>query len=74
MCRSSGQVLESLVKTGIPSRGEMIDAAMAACAECVMLNKGPHVGAAVDALDGLLRRMAEHQFKKTPRLRALQSW
>ena len=68
------QVLESLVKTGMPSRGEMTDAAMAARAEGVMLNKGPHVAAAIDALDGLLRRMAEHQFKKTPRLRALQSW
>ena len=68
------QVLESLVKTGMPSRGEMTDAAMAARAECVMLNKGPHVAAAIDVLDRLLRRMAEHQFKKTPRLRALQSW
>ncbi len=68
------QVLESLIKTGIPSRGEMTDAAMAARAECVMLNKGPNVATAVEALDGLLRRMAEHQFKKTPRLRALRSW
>ena len=68
------QVLESLVKKGLPSRGDMTDAAMSARAECVMLNKGPNVGAAVAALDGLLRRMAEHQFKKTPRLRALRSW
>ncbi len=35
------QVLEHLVEKGMPSRGEMTDAAMAACAECVMLNKGP---------------------------------
>ena len=68
------QVLESLVKKGLPSRGDMTDAAMSARAECVMLNKGPNVGAAIGALDGLLRRMAEHQFKKTPRLRALRSW
>ncbi len=68
------QVLESLVKKGLPSRGDMTDAAMAARAECVMLNKGPNVGAAIGALDGLLRRMSEHQFKKTPRLRALRSW
>lgn len=68
------QVLESLVRKGLPSRGDMTDAAMAARAECVMLNKGPNVGAAIEALDGLLRRMAEHQFKKTPRLRALRSW
>jgi len=26
------------------------------------------------ALDGLPRRLAEHPFKKTPRLRALRSW
>jgi pyruvate kinase len=68
------QVLESLIKKGLPSRGDMTDAAMAARAECVMLNKGPNVGAAIGALDGLLRRMSEHQFKKTPRLRALRSW
>jgi pyruvate kinase len=68
------QVLESLVKTGIASRGEMTDAAMAGRAECVMLNKGPNVGAAVEALDHLLRRMAGHQSKKTPQLRALGSW
>jgi pyruvate kinase len=68
------QVLESLIKKGLPSRGDMTDAAMAARAECVMLNKGPNVGAAVDALDSLLRRMGEHQFKKTPRLRALRAW
>jgi len=68
------EVQQSRIKTGIPSRGEMTDATMAARAECVMLNKGPNVAAAVEALDGLLRRMAEHQFKKTPRLRALRSW
>ncbi|MFM2044659.1 MAG: hypothetical protein RLY86_3235 [Pseudomonadota bacterium] len=68
------QVLESLVKDGLPTRGEMTDAAMSARAECVMLNKGPNVVAAVTALDGLLSRMAAHQVKKTPRLRALASW
>ncbi len=68
------QVLEQLVKHGIPSRGEMTDAAMAARAECVMLNKGPYVGEALDVLDRLMTRMGEHQRKKTPILRALQSW
>src|SRR5581483_6356023 len=68
------QVLEDLVKKGLPSRGEMTDAAMAARAECVLLNKGPNVAAAVDVLDRLLRRMGEHQIKKTPTLRALRSW
>ena len=68
------QVLEELVKKGLPSRGEMTDAAMAARAECVLLNKGPNVAAAVGVLDRLLRRMGEHQVKKTPTLRALRSW
>jgi pyruvate kinase len=68
------QVLEDLVKSGLPSRGEMTDAAMASRAECVMLNKGRHVDEAVVVLDHLLRRMSEHQLKKTPTLRALKSW
>ncbi|MCO6185343.1 pyruvate kinase [Rhizobium sp. L1K21] len=68
------QVLEDLVKTGLPSRGEMTDAAMASRAECVMLNKGPAVGEAVTLLDTLLARMDGHVFKKTPTLRALHTW
>jgi pyruvate kinase len=68
------QVLEGMVKSGLPTRGEMTDAAMAARAECVMLNKGPNIGDAVTALRSLLLRMGEHQTKKTSRLRALRSW
>lgn len=68
------QVLEDLVKDGVPWRGEMTDAAMASRAECVMLNKGPAVGQAVEVLDRLLARMDAHVFKKTPTLRALMSW
>ncbi len=68
------QVMEHLVKKGVPSRGEMTDAAMAARAECVMLNKGPYLLRAVDQLDALFVRMGAHQHKKTPRLRALTSW
>ena len=68
------QVLENLVKKGMPSRAEMTDAAMAERAECVMLNKGPFLAAAVTTLDEVLRRMQAHQIKKTPQLRALQSW
>lgn len=68
------QVLEDLVKDGLPSRGEMTDAAMAARAECVMLNKGPAVAEAVTLLDHLMSRMDEHMHKKTPTLRALKSW
>jgi pyruvate kinase len=68
------QVLESLVKNGAPSRGEMTDAAMAERAECVMLNKGPFIAEAITILDDVLRRMQAHQSKKTPQLRALRSW
>jgi pyruvate kinase len=68
------QVLEEMVKSGLPTRGEMTDAAMAGRAECVMLNKGPNVGEAITALRSLLQRMMEHQSKKTARLRALRSW
>jgi pyruvate kinase len=68
------QVLESLVKEGAPSRGEMTDAAMAERAECVMLNKGPFIAQAITILDDVLTRMETHQLKKTPQLRALHSW
>lgn len=68
------QVLESFVKDGMPSRGEMTDAAMAARAECVMLNKGPYIADAITMIDDLLRRMREHQNKKSPQMRALRSW
>jgi pyruvate kinase len=68
------QVLESLAKTGLPSRAEITDAAMGVRAECVMLNKGPHILEAIRALDNILRRMQEHQSKKMPLLRQLKSW
>jgi len=68
------QVLETLVKKGVPSRAEITDAAMAERAECVMLNKGPYIALAVDILDDVLARMEAHQQKKTPQLRALNSW
>jgi pyruvate kinase len=68
------QVLENLVKDGIPSRGEMSDVAMSERAECVMLNKGSFIAEAIGILDDVLTRMETHQLKKTPQLRALHSW
>lgn len=65
------QVLESMARTGLPSRAEVTDAAMGVRAECVMLNKGPHIVATVRALDDILRRMQDHQVKKRPMLRRL---
>jgi pyruvate kinase len=66
------QVLEHLTKEGIPSRAEITDAAMGQRAECVMLNKGPHVVEAVQTLDNILKRMADHQAKKRSMLRPLK--
>jgi pyruvate kinase len=64
-------VLESLAKQGTVSRPEITDAAMSVRAECVMLNKGPYIRAAVRILGDVLQRMEAHQFKKVSRLRAL---
>ena len=36
-----------------------------------MLNKGPHILAAIRTLDNILRLMKAHQFKKTARMRKL---
>jgi pyruvate kinase len=65
------QVFESLAKNGTASRPEITDAAMAARAECVMLNKGPYIDFAVSILSDVLQRMGAHQYKKISRLRAL---
>ena len=68
------QVLETLAKTGLPSRAEITDAAMGERAECVMLNKGPHIKEAMCTLNDILHRMQAHHDKKRPLLRALHAW
>jgi pyruvate kinase len=68
------QVLESLAKSGMPSRAEISDAAMGNRAECVMLNKGPHIVEAIRVLDNILQRMQAHQNKKRSMLRRLHWW
>ena len=65
------QVLESLAKSGIPSRAEITDAAMGERAECVMLNKGPYIVSAVRILADILRRMQPFYEKKNSLLRKL---
>ncbi len=65
------QVLESMVKLGIPSRAEITDAAMAERAECIMLNKGEYLLNALAVLDSVVMRMQNHQSKKTSKFRAL---
>jgi pyruvate kinase len=57
------QVLESLAKDGLPSRAEVTDAAMSTRAECVMLNKGPHIDEAIRFLTDVSRRMGRHTSK-----------
>jgi len=66
------QVLESLAKTGVPSRAEVTDAMAGTRAECVMLNKGPHVDEAVEFLVDVIARSRGHQEKKRPMLRRLR--
>jgi pyruvate kinase len=68
------EVFASLVAEGRPSRAETTDAAMASRADCVMLNKGPHLVEAVAVMADVLRRMDRHMAKKTARLSALSSW
>jgi pyruvate kinase len=66
------QVLDTLARTGVPSRAEVTDAAASVAAECVMLNKGPYVDEAVRVLSDILMRMEKHHYKKRSLLRKLR--
>ncbi len=68
------QVLENLAKTGQPSRAEITDAAISQRAECVMLNKGPHIIEAIHALDDILDLMDQAQTKSRALMRHIRSW
>ena len=59
------QVLENEAKKGLPSRAEITDAAESQQADCVMLNKGPHILATIRTLDSILRRMQKLRCSKT---------
>ncbi len=65
------QVLDSATHTGLATRAEVTDAAMSMRAECVMLNKGPHIGTAVRMLADIIRKMEAHQYKKRSLYRPL---
>lgn len=65
------QVFENLVSKGIPSRAEISDAVKSVRAECVMLNKGPHITDAIRFLKDIDKRMSAHEEKKTKHLRSL---
>lgn len=58
------QVLETLNKSGIATRSEVTDAAHAAHAECVMLNKGKHMLTVLATLQDILQRSGGHHAKK----------
>jgi pyruvate kinase len=66
------QVLDTLARTGVPSRAEITDAAASVAAECVMLNKGPFVDKAVRVLSDILGRMEKHHYKKRSLFRKLR--
>lgn len=68
------QVLEGLVKEGQASRAETTDAAMSQRAECVMLNKGPHIRDGLAFLRDVLRRMERHSHKKADAMPRLGLW
>ena len=59
------QVLENEAKKGLPSRAEITDAAESQHADCVMLNKGPHILAAIRTLDNILCRMQSLRDRKS---------
>jgi pyruvate kinase len=58
------QVLETLNKSGIATRSEITDAAHAAMAECVMINKGDHTIEVIETLRDILHRIGGHHVKK----------
>lgn len=68
------EVLDHLADTGLPTRAEITDAAAGNRAECVMLNKGPHIVEAIGSLDRILSRMTRHVDKKRPLLGRLSVW
>ncbi|MEL6916818.1 MAG: pyruvate kinase [Bacteroidota bacterium] len=66
------QVLESLVKDGIPSRSEITDVNNALKAECIMLNKGPYINDALLLLSTILSNMEDFHNKNNLMLPKLQ--
>lgn len=66
------QVLETHAKKGRPSRAEVTDAALSERAECVMLNKGPHIVKTVKLLNEILLDTEQYQDKKSTLLPVLE--
>ncbi|HMO32048.1 MAG TPA: pyruvate kinase [Lacibacter sp.] len=65
------QVLENLNKSGIATRSEVTDAAYAAHADCVMINKGDFTIHVIEMLKDILQRSGGHHVKKRYTFRPL---
>ena len=65
------QVLENLNKSGVATRSEVTDAAHAALADCVMINKGTHIIKTMEVLRDILTRSGGHHVKKRFTFRTL---
>lgn len=68
------QVLESMAKSGLPTRAEITDVAFALRAECIMLNKGPHIPEAIGILREIGAKMDRSQRKNRMLLHRVRSW
>jgi pyruvate kinase len=66
------QVLETMNKSGLPTRSEITDASIGITAECVMLNKGAHTVRAIKALKTILESSSTFHYKKKYLLRPLK--
>lgn len=65
------QVLETLHKSGMATRSEITDAAYAAHADCVMINKGAFTIQVIETLKDILMRSSSHHLKKRYTFRPL---
>lgn len=65
------QVLETLNKSGVATRSEITDAAHAALADCVLINKGAHTIKVIETLKDILLRSGGHHVKKRYTFRPL---
>lgn len=65
------QVLETYSKSGFATRSEITDAAHAAKAECVMLNKGDYIVDTIKLLINILNKSGGHRHKKRYSMRPL---
>lgn len=65
------QVLENMNKSGMATRSEITDAAHAALADCVMINKGNHIIRTMETLRDILIRSGGHHVKKRYTFRPL---